>query len=269
MFLSTDLAKLPQSSEVNRSGAVVTRRSQDLLYAQQMDRVLSQIETLPPFAVMSEAIVDTRARFQSLLVPRDSICWANDQSQCDPAPTGTIEPRPSSDSTQIRIVEPNHRPELLQLYENVMDAKEVAAKATTSTEARIPSKSRDSPAIVPAVVSNPNFLADLQEQRAEAEHQQNEVQARAHLRLVAVKRIQRRYRRYRESEWQRRKTEALRRIAESRATRVLQVSARGGRTYYMAESAYQSSNSLVLICSFNCYSCTENIAVFDSKGLLY
>lgn len=233
MFLSTDLAKPPQGNEPTRSGSVVTRRSQDLLYAQQMDHVLSQIETQQPFTVMNDAILDARARFQSLLVSRDSVCWINGRNECEPAPVVEAEPRPSSASSVRPLTEePTARPlELLQLYENVMDAKQVAAKATAMAVNKAPSKLNYSSAAVSVTVdSSPKFLADLQQQRAEAEHQQNEIQARAHLRLVSVRRVQRQYRRYRESEWQRRKAETLRRIAETRATRVLQVCSQDDHT---------------------------------------
>lgn len=247
VLLSTDLAKPVQSNEsTTRSGSVaVTRRSQELLYAQQMDRVLSQIEAQQPFAVMNDVILDARARFQSLLVSRDSVCWANNgQSQSEPAPVVVTEPRASSSVSNVQALEqePARPPELLQLYENVMNAKLVATKTTITMVAKAPSKLNNRYIAMPvAEDSNPKFLADLQQQRAEAEHQQNETQARAHLRLVSIRRVQRHFRRYRESERERRKAETLRRIANTRATRALQVCVYGhGERSCMVDNVYQS-----------------------------
>lgn len=210
MFLSTASPRL-SNNKPSGSAQSKTKRSQHLLYAQQMDRVLSTIETQSPLVVMDHAIADARSRFQSLVVRvarSFAVLSAHEQASAESSPrSGHIE------------LEEASRPELLQLYENVVHAKEVVRSAVSDEQSE---RRMNSPNTI--METNATFLADLQKQRADAEHARNEMLAEKHLRYVAANRVKRSYRKYRCRESLRKRAEVLRKIRATRAKRVLRVS---------------------------------------------
>lgn len=215
----------------------------DLLYAQQMDRMLSAIERERPLAIMLQAIANARERFCALASTAVAQSSIRRQGSAPPAPPSESASSDDSYTNATDAPAVAASPELLlQLFENVVDAKSVAQAAAPK-----PSGKHSSVIVASATTTEPAsaaFLTDLLWQRVAAEHQQNEARAREHCRLVSARRIQRHYRAHRTRVQERHRTVMLQRLCEARAARVLQVQADASR--HLAEhAAVPSANAHV------------------------
>lgn len=151
---------------------------------------------------MSRAIEDARARFQALSAQRS----IDIQEPCIPGP---IQRNSSPEGEQE---EPASRQELLQLYENVMNAKCAVKQAAPQGKRSVAEE-----------IASAKFLVDLQAQRADAEHQQNEIAAKVHHHHISARRVQRCYHNYRGRVQLKHQVETLQRIRTCWAIRLIQV----------------------------------------------
>lgn len=199
MFMTMD----PTQSQALMAKA---KRSQQILYAQQMDRILLQLDTNRPYDVMQAAILEARVRFQNYIATFS----LNNRSQ--------VEILSSADANSSEKPQESSQKSVLELYEHVVDAKaSVNAAAQISKE-----RSRQSTVVVPLASTSAAFQASLKVQREIAERDLSERRAAEHYCNVATRKIQRAIRLY----WLRKQhmKHALRLLnfTRARATQVLQ-----------------------------------------------
>lgn len=202
MFMTMD----PTQSQASVAKA---KLSQQILYAQQMDRILLQLDTKRPYVVMYAAITEARVRFQTFLAafnlnsrPQGEVLSSADANPSE-------EPQKPRESSQKSV---------LELYEHVVDAK-------ASVNAMVPinkQRSRHATVVVPLARTSDAFQASLKLQREIAEREISERHAAEHFRKVALRRIQRAIRCHWLQKQQKKHVLDVLNFTRARAIRILQ-----------------------------------------------
>lgn len=199
MFMAMD----PTQSQASMPKA---KLSQQILYAQQMDRILLQLDTNRPYDVMLAAILEARVRFQNYLA------------------TSSLSNRPQAEVRNSADANPSRDPQelphksVLQLYEHVVEAKGSINAAAQLSNVR----SRQATIVVPLAGPSAAFQASLKLQRELAERESSQRRATEHFRKVATRRIQRAIRLYWFRNQQMKNACALFNFTRARAIRILQ-----------------------------------------------
>jgi hypothetical protein len=178
-----------------------TKISQDLLYAQQLDRILSRIDKEDPSHVMLESVVESREKIKAIL--------ENSTSSNDATSSLNID-RGCSESVESFM---------LQLYENVADAKLMAKQTKLILKNGGQLKEKE----IQLQHTENKFLLILEDKRTEKVYKEAEALAIDFRSHICATRIQRRYKKYRakvEDMDRQQKLEVQRRHV---AARVLQV----------------------------------------------
>jgi hypothetical protein len=192
-----------------------TKISNNLFYAQQMDRLLRDVDQQHPLVVVRQAIADARAKFEQLLLH----CSRGSDASSLLTEVYQQSDTPSRHELSTKITEPSDT-DLLGLYENVVDARSMAQPMPSMVAATGNEKVSRA---VPIMKTSAAFLGNLAKQREEAESRSREALAQSHWRVVCVNRIRSTYIAYRKRQEQSRRIASLEQRARARAASVLQV----------------------------------------------